>query len=59
MSFNERSFNEWFEQRFPPVVPHMNIIRESYREIARDAWEAGHQDGYQDGYATAECDFRD
>lgn len=32
------TFDEWFETRFPPVADHMRAIRESYREIALDAW---------------------
>lgn len=45
------TFEEWFEQRFPPVSSHMNLVRESYREIARAAWEAGYDQGVEDyGY---------
>lgn len=35
------TFDEWFESRFPPVSDHMRLVRESYREIAREAWNQG------------------
>ena len=44
------TFDEWFEQRFPPVAPHMFVVRESFREIAHEAWIAGadHQDQFHE-----------
>lgn len=39
------TFEEWFEERFKPVDFHMALVRESYREIAREAWEIAFQAG--------------
>ena len=39
------TFEEWFEVRFPTIAPSMGALRESYREIAGEAWDAGFQSG--------------
>ena len=43
------TFNEWFEQRYPPEGEALTLVRESFREIARDAWEAAEFEGYKAG----------
>ena len=43
-------FDEWFEQRYPPDGRgYLALIRESFREIARDEWEAAEFEGYRAG----------
>lgn len=43
------TFEEWFEQRYPPEGYFAALVRESFREIARDAWEAAEAEGYKAG----------
>lgn len=45
------TFEEWWEE-----YHKVSIYGKGYKALAKDAWDAGHEDGYDDGWMAGKRD---